>query len=50
MATVLWIKHCIVLSDYLEEIKIINNGFYMAVFMHLKEQIGKERPQVKKKN
>ena len=49
MASVFWDVHGILLIDYLKKGRTINNEYYMAVLVRLKEEIAKKRPQMKRK-
>ena len=49
MASVFWDAHGILFIDYLEKGRTINSEYYIALLVHLKEEIDKKRPQMKKK-
>ena len=49
LASVFWDEHGILFIDYLEKGRIVNNEYYMALLLRLKEEIAKKRPQMKKK-
>ena len=49
LASVFWDAYSILFIDYLEKGRTINGDYYMALLMHLKEEIAKKRPQMKKK-
>ena len=49
MASVFWDAHGVLIIDYLEKDKTINSERYIGQFMHLKNEIGEKRLQMKKK-
>ena len=46
----LHLEGCARYIDYLEKGRTINSEFYIALLVHLKEEITKKRPQMKKKS
>ncbi|CAH2095031.1 unnamed protein product [Euphydryas editha] len=49
MASVFWDAHGIIFIDYLGKEKNINSDYYIALLKHLKGEIVKKRPHLKKK-
>ena len=49
LASVFWDVQGILFIDYLEKERTINSEYYIALLVHLKEEITKKWPQVKKK-
>ena len=49
LAPVFWDAHGILFIYYLGKEITINSKYYMALLLRLKEEIGKKRPQIKKK-
>ena len=49
LASVFWDAQGILFIDYLEKGRIINNEYYIALLVHLKEEIAKKLAQMKKK-
>ena len=49
LATVFWDAQGILFIDYLEKGRTINSDHYIVLLMHLKEEIAKKQPQMKKK-
>ena len=50
LASVFWDVQGILFIDYLEKKRIINSKYYIALLVHLKEEIAKKQPRMKKKN
>ena len=48
-ASVFWDAQGILFIDYLEKGRIINSEYYIALLVHLKKEISKKQPQMKKK-
>ena len=49
LASVFWDAQGIFFFDYLEKGRTINNKYYIALLVHLKEEIAKKQPQMQKK-
>ena len=49
LASVCWDVQNILFIDYFEKRRTINSEYYIALLAHLKEEIDKNRPQMKKK-
>ena len=49
LASVFWDAQAILFIDYLGKRRTINSKYYIALLVHLKEEIAKKRPQMKKK-
>ena len=49
LASIFWDAQSILFIDYLEKGRTINSEYYIALLMHLKEEITKKWPQMKKK-
>ena len=49
LASVFWDVKGILFINYLEKGRTINSEYYIALLVHLKEEITKKRPQMKKK-
>ena len=49
LVCVFWDGHGILVIEYLENRKTINSEYYMALLVHMKEEIAKKQPQMKKK-
>ena len=49
LAFIFWDAQGILLIDYLEKGRTINSEYYIALLVHLKEEIAKKWPQMKKK-
>ena len=50
LASVFWDAHGILLIGYIEKRRIINSEYYMVLLVRLKEEIAKNRHQMRKKN
>ena len=50
LASVFWDVQGILFINYLANGRNINNEYYIALLVHLKEEIAKKQPQMKKKN
>ena len=48
LATIFWDVQGILFIDYLEKGRTINSEYYIALLVHLKEEIEKNQPQIKK--
>ena len=44
-ASIFWDVQGILFIDYLEKGRIINSEYYIALLVHLKQEIAKKRPQ-----
>ena len=49
LASVFWDAQGILFIDYLEKGRTINSKYYIALLVHLKEEITKKLPQMKNK-
>ena len=50
LASIFWDAQDILFIDYLEKGRTITSEYYIALSEHLKEEITKKQPQMKKKN
>ena len=50
LTSIFWDVQGILFTDYLEKGRTINSKYYIALLVHLKEEIAKNWPQMKKKN
>ena len=48
LASIFWDAQGILFINYLEKRRTINSKYHIALLVHLKEEIAKERPQLKK--
>ena len=49
LASIFWYTQGILFINYLEKGRTINSKYYIALLVHLKEEITKKQPQMKKK-
>ena len=49
LASIFWEAQGIFFIDYLKKERTINSKYYIALLVHLKEEIAKKQPQMKKK-
>ena len=49
LVSVFWDAQGILFIDYPEKVRTINSKYYIALLVHLKEEIAKKWPQMKKK-
>ena len=49
LASIFWDAQGIFFIDYFEKVRTINSEYHIALLVHLKEEIAKKRPQIKKK-
>ena len=49
LVSVFWDAQGILFINYLEKERTINNEYYIALLVHLKKEIAKKQPQMKKK-